>query len=224
MNLLIIEDDHIIRSLIEKNFQDLGYDVYTARTAEAGFDIILQLHPEAIILDIMLPGMDGLSLLKKLRNLNNNTPVLLLSAKHSVEERVNGLQAGADDYLVKPFATPELIARIQALIKRSKSVEEVSHLKFDELSIDINKRVAARSGSPLSLQTKEYALLDLFLRNPEKVLTKSMILEQVWGYDFDPQTNVVDVLVCRLRNKVDKDHETKYIHTHRGVGYVLKKN
>jgi len=172
----------------------------------------------------MLPVMDGFTLLKKIREEKIRTPVLILSAKKSLEERVEGLQMGGDDYLVKPFAFSELLARVQALLRRSAPVEptEESKLSYGDLVMDLEKREVYRQGKKISLQVKEFALLDYFMRNPEKVITKSLILEKVWGYDFDPQTNVVDVLVCRLRNKVDKDFNEKVIQTHRGVGYVLK--
>ncbi len=224
MKTLIIEDDSKILEFLDLGLREAGYQVESATDGLMGFEKIKKAAYDIIILDVMLPLMDGLTLLKKIREEKIRTPVLILSAKKSLEERVEGLQMGGDDYLVKPFAFTELLARVQALLRRAAPVETSleTTLTYGDLIMDLEKREVFRQGKKISLQVKEFALLDYFMRNPEKVITKSLILEKVWGYDFDPQTNVVDVLVCRLRNKVDKDFNEKVIQTHRGVGYVLK--
>jgi two-component system OmpR family response regulator len=170
----------------------------------------------------MLPKLDGLSLLRRLRDEKNLVPVLILSAKASVENRVAGLQAGGDDYLTKPFAFSELLARVQALIRRATHVAEPAKLSAGDVTMDLLSREVTRSGQTIELQSREFALLELMLRNPGRPITKTMILEHIWDYNFDPQTNVVDVLVHRLRVKMDKDFPVKLIQTIRGVGYVLK--
>jgi two-component system OmpR family response regulator len=177
---------------------------------------------DAAVLDVMLPKLDGLSLLRRLRDEKNLVPVLILSAKASVENRVAGLQAGGDDYLTKPFAFSELLARVQALIRRAGHVAEPTKLSAGDVTMDLLNREVTRSGRRIELQSREFALLELMLRNPGRPITKTMILEHIWDYNFDPQTNVVDVLVHRLRAKVDKDSPLKVIQTIRGVGYVLK--
>ena len=177
---------------------------------------------DAAVLDIMLPKLDGLSLLRQLRQDKILTPVLILSAKASVDDRVKGLQAGGDDYLTKPFAFSELLARVQALIRRATQTAEPTKLSAGDLTMDLLTREVARGGQKIELQSREFALLELLLRHPGRAVTKTMILEHVWDYSFDPQTNVVDVLVHRLRAKVDKDFPVKLIQTIRGVGYVLK--
>jgi DNA-binding response OmpR family regulator len=227
MKTLIIEDDTKILEFLDLGLREAGYQVEHATNGLSGLEKIQKVAYDIIILDVMLPLMDGLTLLARIREEKIRTPVLILSAKKSLEERVEGLQLGGDDYLVKPFAFSELLARVQALLRRAVPVEtqpETRKLEYGDLIMDLEKREVYRQGKKISLQVKEFALLDYFLRNPEKVITKTLILEKVWGYDFDPQTNVVDVLVCRLRNKVDKDFSEKIIQTHRGVGYVLKQS
>jgi DNA-binding response OmpR family regulator len=172
----------------------------------------------------MLPKLDGLSLIEELRRQKVNTPVIILSAKHSVDDRVKGLQTGGDDYLTKPFAFSELLARVKALIRRASGTAETTRLTLGELSMDILKREVTRGNKKITLQPREFALLEYFMRNGGRVVSKTIILEHVYDYNFDPQTNVVDVLVCRLRDKVDRDFEKKMIHTIRGVGYVLKES
>ena len=177
---------------------------------------------DTVVLDIMLPKLDGLSLLRRLRQEKIRTPVLILSAKASVDDRVKGLQAGGDDYLTKPFAFSELLARVQALIRRATHVAEPSSLIAAGITMDLLSREVTRAGRKIELQSREFALLELLLRHSGRAVSKTMIMEHVWDYSFDPQTNVVDVLVHRLRSKVDKDFDVKLIHTIRGVGYVLK--
>lgn len=172
----------------------------------------------------MLPGLDGVSLIEQLRQRRINTPVIVLSAKRSVDDRIRGLQAGGDDYMTKPFAFSELLARVQALIRRASGAvnSETSRLVVGDLSMNLLSREVKRGREKLDLQAREFALLEYLMRNADRVVSKTMILEHVWDYSFDPQTNVVDVLVCRLRNKLDRNSAEKMIHTIRGVGYVLK--
>jgi DNA-binding response OmpR family regulator len=174
------------------------------------------------IVDVMLPLMDGLSLIDEMRQQGINTPVIILSAKRSLDDRVKGLYTGSDDYVTKPFAFSELLARVQALIRRSSGTVSPTRLNVGELSVDLLTREVTRSGRTIDLQPMEFKLLEYLMRHAERVVSKTMILEHVWNYNFDPQTSVVDVLVCRLRNKVDRDFDQEMIHTIRGVGYVLK--
>jgi len=199
-----------------------GFAADHASDGENGLALAQAVTYDAAVLDIMLPKLDGLSLLRQLRQLKILTPVLILSAKASVDDRVKGLQAGGDDYLTKPFAFSELLARVQALIRRATHTAEPTKISAGDLSMDLLTREVVRHGQKLDLQSREFALLELLLRHPGRAVTKTMILEQLWDYSFDPQTNVVDVLVHRLRAKVDKDFPVKLIQTIRGVGYVLK--
>lgn len=222
MRILLIEDDMKISSFISMGLKEAGFAVDRAENGEDGLHLALNEPYDAAIIDIMLPKLDGLTLIEKLRSNKINTPVLILSAKRSVDDRIKGLQGGGDDYLTKPFSFPELLARVQALIRRaSRSVEPMS-LRFADLSMDLLKREVRRADQKIELQPREFALLEYLMRNTERVVSKTMILDHVWEYDFDPQTNVVDVLVSRLRSKVDRDFSPKIIHTIRGVGYVLK--
>ena len=193
-----------------------------AADGEEGLHLALHEPYAVAIIDIMLPRLDGLRLIEELRRQKINTPVLILSAKRTVDDRVRGLQTGGDDYLIKPFAFPELLARVQALIRRVDGSTEPTSLTFGDLSLDLLKWEVHRSGNRVDLQPREFALLEYLMRNAERVVSKTMILEHIWSYQFDPQTNVVDVLVSRLRSKVDKDFPEKIIHTIRGIGYVLK--
>jgi len=193
-----------------------------AADGEEGLLLARTVDYDAMVLDLMLPKLDGLSLLRRLRQDKKLTPVLVLSAKASVDDRVTGLQSGGDDYLTKPFAFSELLARVQALIRRAHQTAEPTRLEFSDLSMDLLSREVRRGETKIDLQTREFALLELLLRHPGRPVTKTMILEHVWDYSFDPQTNIVDVLVHRLRSKVDRDQPQKLIQTIRGVGYVLK--
>jgi two-component system OmpR family response regulator len=225
MRILVVEDDKKIASFIVKGLQQAGFAVDHAENGEDGLDLALTVPYDAAIVDIMLPGLDGLSLIGEMRQQKINTPVIILSAKRSVEDRVKGLETGSDDYLTKPFAFSELLARVQALIRRSTSGSQgPTTLTVENLIMDLVKHRVTRSGLELDLQPREFSLLEYLMRNAERVVSKTMILEHVWDYNFDPQTNVVDVLICRLRNKVDRDFDKKLIHTIRGVGYVLKKS
>jgi DNA-binding response OmpR family regulator len=222
MRILIVEDDEQIASFIIKGLKQAGFAVDHATDGDDGLRIALSKAYDAAIVDIMLPKLDGLSLIGELRRRKVNTPVIILSAKRSVDDRVKGLQTGGDDYLTKPFSFSELLARLQALIRRASCTVEPTRLTVGDISLDLLTREVVRAGKRIDLQPKEFALLEYFMRNAGRVISKTMILEHVWSYNFDPQTNVVDVLVFRLRNKIDRDFEKMMIHTIRGVGYVLK--
>jgi len=222
MRLLIVEDDSKIASFIIKGFRQAGFAVDHAADGKEGLQLALTVAYDAAIVDIMLPELDGLGLIGELRRQGINTPVLILSAKRSLDDRIKGIQKGGDDYLVKPFSFSELLVRVQALIRRSSRTVEPSSLTYGDFSLDLLKREVIRSDKKIELQPREFALLEYLMRNPERVVSKTMILEHIWDFHFDPQTNVVDVLVCRLRNKVEKGFPQKMIHTIRGVGYVFK--
>ncbi len=221
MRLLVVEDDPTISSFLVKGLQEAGYAVDAAADGLRGLELALTEPYAAAVLDLMLPGRDGLSVLEELRRRRVNLPILILSAKHSVDDRVRGLQAGGDDYLTKPFAFSELLARIQAIVRRSQGATEPTRLVSGDITIDLVARQVERGGKRLDLRPREFALLEYLVRNAGRVVSKTMIMEHVWEYSFDPRTNVVDVLVFRLREKVDRDFEVKRIRTVRGIGYVL---
>lgn len=229
MKILVIEDDKKIAQFVANGFKEAGMVVDVAHDGMEGLDLALINKYDAAIIDIMLPSLDGLSIIEQMREEGNQTPVLILSAKRTVSEKIEGLQKGGDDYMVKPFAFSELFVRIQTLIRRSKPAIDPAEQKpqdalhYADLELDPWKHEAKRGGESITLHPKEFTLLEHLMRNAERVISKTSILEHVYDYSFDPQTNVVDVLVCRLRNKVDKDFETKLIHTVRGMGYVLRK-
>jgi DNA-binding response OmpR family regulator len=222
VRVLVAEDDSVIAGFVADGLREAGYAVEVVgtgelalrRAAEGGFDVA--------VLDVMLPGVDGLTVVETMRRRRDRTPVLILSARHTVDDRVKGLQAGGDDYLTKPFAFAELLARVQALVRRSAGASEPTRLVEGDLTLDLLTRQVTRAGRPLDLRPREFALLEYLMRHPGRVLSKTMILSHVWGYSFDPGTNVVDVLVSRLREKVDREFQTKYIQTVRGAGYVLR--
>lgn len=222
MKIAIIEDDNAILSFLEKGLKEAGFVVETAETGEAGLSMISGGDFDAAVIDIMLPGVDGLSVIENLRGSGHQLPILVLSAKRSVDDRVKGLQKGGDDYLVKPFSFSELLARLQALLRRSSVNSGPARLESLGISIDPVSREVRRDGELIDLNPKEYLLLEYLVRNMGMVLSKTMIMEHVWGYDFDPQTNVVDVLVSRLRSRIDSDPDKRLIHTIRGVGYVFR--
>jgi heavy metal response regulator len=219
---LVVEDDKKTASFIIKGLKQAGFAVDCATNGDDGLNLALTDPYDVVVIDIMLPKLDGLSLIEELRQQKINIPVIILSAKRSVNDRVKGLQTGSDDYLTKPFAFSELLARVQALIRRAGNTSEPTRLTFGDISIDLLTREVTRGGKKIDLQPREFAMLEYLMHNPEKIVSKTIIMEHVYDYNFDPQTNVVDVLVCRLRNKVDRDFEKKIIHTIRGVGYVLK--
>jgi two-component system OmpR family response regulator len=223
VRILIIEDDRKISSFLEKGFREAGYAVDVAADGEEGLALARQDFYDAIIADLMLPKLDGLDMISRLRAEKVNTPVLILSARRTVDDRIKGLQAGGDDYMVKPFSFSELLVRVQTLLRRTSLTPEPMLLRVEGLTLDIARRTVEREGKMIELQPKEFALLEYLMRNAGRVVTKTSILEHVYDYSFDPQTNVVDVLVCRLRNHVDNEFEEKLIHTVRGAGYVLKK-
>ena len=222
MRLLLVEDDSKIASFIIKGFKAEGFAVDHAGDGESGLDLALTEPYDAAIVDIMLPKMDGLTLIQHLRGEQIKTPVIVLSARGSVDDRVKGLQTGGDDYLTKPFAFSELLARVQALIRRSSNAAEPTTLTTGEISMNLINREVVRAGQKIDLQPLEFSLLEYLLRSAGRVVSKTMIMEHVWDYYFDPQTNVVESRIYKLREKIDKGFSSKMIHTVRGVGYVLK--
>ncbi|MEW5734904.1 MAG: response regulator transcription factor [Thermodesulfobacteriota bacterium] len=222
MRVLVVEDDAKIASFVEKGLREAGFAVDVAHDGAEGLSLCTSEKYDAAVVDIMLPGMDGITLIERLRREKINLPVIILSARRTVDDRVRGLSAGGDDYLVKPFSFSELLARIHALIRRSQNVVEPTTLTAAGLCMDLVTREVTREGKSIGLPGREFALLEYLVRNKGRVVSKTAILENVYDFSFDPQTNVVDVLVCRVRNKVDKDFDAKLIHTVRGVGYVLK--
>lgn len=220
MRILVVEDDKKIASFVVNGLKQSGFAVDHAADGEDGLIQALTCSYDAAVVDLMLPKLDGLSLIQKLRAKSSQLPVLILSAKASVDDRVRGLQAGGDDYLTKPFAFSELLARVQALIRRATHAPEPTRLTVSDLSLDLLTREVKRGGEVIDLQPREFALLEYLMRHPNRPVTKTMILEHIFDFSFDPQTNVVDVLMHRLRAKLDK--EKTMIHTLRGVGYVLR--
>jgi len=222
MRILLIEDDQKIASFIVKGLKAAGYAVDHASDGEEGLHLVLNEPYDVAIVDIMLPKLDGLKVIERMRREKVNTPVIILSAKGSVDDRVRGLQKGGDDYLTKPFAFSELLARVQALIRRASSAPEPTGLTVGDLSLDLLTREVVRGGKRIELQPLEFSLLEYLMRHAGRVISKTMIMEHVWDYNFDPQTNVVEVRISRLRDKIDRGFDRKLIHTVRGVGYVLK--
>ncbi len=220
MRILVVEDEKKVASFIKKGLEEESYAVDVSYDGEEGCYLAETNPYDLIILDLMLPNKNGLSILRELRDKGINTPILLLTAKGSVEDRVAGLNAGADDYLAKPFVFAELLARVRSQLRRGGEKSPV--LKFADLIMDPVTRSVTRGGMDIELTSKEYALLEYFMRRPNQVLTRTMISEHVWESDFDTFTNVIDVYVNYLRNKIDKGNEKKLIHTIRGVGYILK--
>jgi len=220
MRVLVVEDDSKIASFVVNGLKQSGFAVDRCGNGEEAHVLASATPYDAAIVDVMLPKLDGLSLVKALRQEGVRTPVIILSARATVDDRIKGLQAGGDDYLTKPFAFSELLARVQALIRRSTNASEPTRLVVGDLTMDLLNRQVTRAGEHFELQAREFSLLEYLMRHAGRVVTKTMILEHIWDYSFDPQTNVVDVLVCRLRNKIDRDKTM--IHTIRGVGYVLK--
>ena len=224
MRILLVEDDLKIAFFIRKGLDEAGFAVDHAKDGEDGLHLALHEPYDAAIVDIMLPKLDGLTLIEELRRKKINTPVIILSARRSVDDRVKGLQKGGDDYLTKPFSFSELLARVQALIRRATGANETTRLEVGDLSLDLLKREVARAERNIELQPREFSLLEYLMRNAGRVVSKTMIMEHVWNYDFVPMTNVVEARICVLRDKVDKDFSQKLIHTVRGAGYVLKEN
>ena len=222
MRILLIEDDLKLASFILKGFKEAGFAVDHCADGEDGLHMALSEPYDAAIVDIMLPKLDGFSLIDELRRHKNTTPIIILSAKRSVDDRIKGLQTGSDDYLVKPFSFAELLARVQALIRRASGAVEPSSLVVGDLSMDLRTRKVLRGRKKIDLPPLEFSLLEYLMRNAGNVVSKTMIMEHVWDYNFDPQTNVVEVRICKLRDKIDNDFEKKLIHTVYGAGYVLE--
>ena len=222
MNALIIEDDTIVADFLKNRLSSDGHEATCTTNGQDGLKLVSTTNPDIIILDRMLPGIDGLELLRLIRKKGSPTPVLILRALGEVDAKVMGLKAGGDDYLVKPFAYSELIARLESLHRRSASEENITSLKIADLELHLLSREAYRRDKKITLKPTEFKLKECFARRPNQVLTRSMLLETVWDYHFDPQTNIIDVHVSRLRKKIDLDSKKQLIHTVRGEGYVLK--
>ena len=222
MRILLVEDDKKIASFVSKGFKAAGFAVDHVQDGEEGLDLASTEPYDAAIVDIMLPKLDGLTLIKLLRRDKINTPVIILSAKGSVDDRIKGLNTGSDDYLTKPFSFSELLARVQALIRRASGVTEPTTLKVEDVVMNLITREITRGNRKVELQPLEFSLLEYLMRNAGRVVSKTMIMEHVWDYNFDPQTNVVESRIYKLREKIDKEFPEKLIHTIRGVGYVLK--
>jgi two-component system, OmpR family, response regulator MprA len=218
--ILIIEDDEGIVRVLRRALSYEGYIVDTALDGETGLNLARDHHPDLVILDLMLPGMDGLEVCQRLRT-GGSTPIIMLTAKDAVQDRVLGLDAGADDYMTKPFDLEELLARLRALLRRTQ-MERAPVLSFADLSLDTSTRQASRQSRVIALTAKEYDLLELFMRHPRQVLTREMIFDRVWGYDFGGESNVLDVYIRYLRQKLESEGEIRLLHTVRGVGYVLR--
>ena len=222
MRILVIEDEKKVANFIKKGLEEEHYAVDTAFDGEEGLYMAEVNEYDVIVLDLMIPKIEGLEVLKRIRGKKNNVPILVLTAKNTVEDIVKGLDAGCDDYLTKPFAFLEFLARIRALLRREKT-DKVPLLRIADLTLSLVTHKVTRKEREIELTSKEYALLEYFMRNPDKVLTRTMISEHVWDYHFDSMTNVVDVYVNYLRKKIDKDFEPKLIHTLRGIGYMMKR-
>ncbi len=222
MNIIIIEDDKKTAAFIMKGLEQAGFNTVHAADGKDGLFKMKTGEFDVAVIDIMLPEMDGFTVIQKLREAKIKTPVLVLSAKNSVEDKVRGLQAGGDDYLAKPFAFAELLARIQALLRRASNVVEPTTLTVGDLTIDLLSHKVHRAGIRIDIQPQEYVLLEYLMRNAGRIVSKTMIIEHVWEYNFDPQTNIVETRMCRLREKIDKPFEKKLIHTVRGFGYVME--
>jgi DNA-binding response OmpR family regulator len=221
MRILVVEDDPTLGSFISTALRDAGYATEVAADGARGLDLAVRLRPDLAIVDIMLPGLDGFTLIESLRRQGLTMPVIILSAKRSVDDRLRGLRIGGDDYLTKPFAMAELVARVQAVLRRTSRGSEPTHLEVGDLRINLLSREVTRAGRVLDLRPREYALLEFLARHAGQVVSKTMILSRIWNYTFDPRTNVVDVLVSRLREKIDRDFEPKLLRTRRGMGYLL---
>ena len=222
--ILLVEDEQAIAKFIGRGLQREGYSIVVANDGETGLEMAFRELPDLIILDVMLPDIDGLTICRQLREAEMQTPVLMLTAKDAIPDRVAGLEAGADDYLVKPFAFEELLARLKALRRRKAPIETEAPLSFTDLTLDPSTRMAKRGGRSIELTAKEYDLLELFMRHPNQVLTRDQIYERIWGYDFGGESNIIEVYIRYLRSKLEADGEPRLLHTVRGVGYALREN
>jgi two-component system response regulator MprA len=221
MRILVVDDEPAVRDAVQRALKLESYDVDTASDGSEALRSLAVSSPDLMILDLLMPKIDGLEVCRRLRAAGDPTPVLMLTARDSVANRVEGLDAGADDYLVKPFALDELLARVRALLRRS-SPEGAQLLRFSDLSMDTVSREVKRGNRPMELTRTEFLLLELFLNNPRRVLTREIILDRVWGFDFGPESNSLEVYIGYLRKKMEADKEPRLIHTIRGVGYVLR--
>jgi two-component system, OmpR family, response regulator MprA len=221
VRILVVDDDLAVCRSIDRALRLEGYEVATVATGHEALDAVAQNSPDALVLDLQLPDLDGLQVCRRIREAGNDTPILMLTARHGIDDRVQGLDAGADDYLVKPFALEELLARLRALLRR-RFEGEGGLLRFGELTLDLASREAHRAARAFVLTRIEFDLLELFLRHPRQVLTREVLLNRVWGFDFDSGTNSLAVYVGYLRRKTEAGGEPRCIHTVRGVGYVLK--
>jgi two-component system, OmpR family, response regulator MprA len=222
--ILLVEDELAIARFIGRGLQREGYNVVVANDGKSGLEMAFAELPDLIILDVMLPDIDGLSICRQLREAELQTPVLMLTAKDAIPDRVAGLEAGADDYLVKPFAFEELLARLKALRRRKAPIETEAPLNFTNLTLDPSTRMAKRGERSIELTAKEYDLLELFMRHPNQVLTRDQIYERIWGYDFGGESNIIEVYIRYLRSKLEADGEPRLLHTVRGVGYALRES
>jgi two-component system, OmpR family, response regulator len=222
MKVLVVEDDPKIASFVAGGLKQAGFATHPAGDGAEAFRILLTEQFDLLIVDIMLPGLDGLTLIERLRREKISTPVLILSAKRTVDDRVRGLQIGGDDYLTKPFAFSELLARVHALIRRSTGAAEMTRLAVADLEMNLLAHEVSRGGKKIDLPPREFALLEYLMRNAGRVVSKTMIMEHVWDFDFDPTTNVVEARICKLRERIDKEFSVKLIHTIRGFGYVVR--
>jgi DNA-binding response OmpR family regulator len=220
--VLLIEDEPQIAGFISRGLRREGYNVLVAADGETGLEMAFGELPEIIILDIMLPGIDGLTVCRQIREAELQTPILMLTAKDAIPDRVAGLEAGADDYLVKPFAFEELIARVRALSRRRAPIESDAPLTFADLTLNPSTRMAKRGDRTIELTAKEYDLLELFMRHPNQVLTRDQIYNRIWGYDFGGESNIIEVYIRYLRSKLEQEGEPRLLHTVRGVGYALR--
>ena len=221
-HVCLIEDEQKVAAFITKGLEEQGYTVKTAVDGLSAHKLLQQEQFDLLILDVMLPDTNGIELCRQFRQKDNNTPILMLTALNQVHDKVSGLKAGADDYLVKPFHFSELLARMEALMRRNKNAQENHLLAFDDLKLDTWSKTAERNGKKITLTAKEYTLLELFMHNPNKILSREYIAEKVWEIGFDTGTNFIDVYVNYLRKKVEKDFKSKLIHTVIGMGYILK--
>lgn len=222
MRILVVEDDDVAAEYVRKGLMEAGHVVDLAIDGDMGLEMARAADYDALVLDRMMPKMDGLEMLAALRDDGDSTPVLILSAMGEVDQKVEGLRAGGDDYLAKPYAFSELLARVEAIGRRTDPTAAVTKLKAGDLEMDLLARTVRREGKKILLQPREFRLLECLLRNAGKVVTRTMLLEKVWDYHFDPQTNVIDVHISRLRGKIDKDFDKPLLHTVRGAGYRLE--
>ena len=220
MKILVVDDERAVRESLRRALALEGYDVDLAADGEEALESVRRAEPDALILDVLMPGVDGLEVSRRLRRSGSKVPILMLTARDAIENRVEGLDAGADDYVTKPFALEELLARVRALLRRTTGGEEI--LRFDDIELDPSMRQVTRGGEPVELTRTEFALLELFMLNPRQVLTRSVIFERVWGYDFGYASNSLDVYIGYLRRKTEAGGKPRLIQTVRGVGYALR--